>query len=170
VLSTAQMQAHWNYAKDPTGALTTYTRDKVAWAPGANDANGEATLVKHATNQVALGYTAGLTTDGGSGWGLALCKGITNLVPSFNLAGASWVVEGTTVVTQGIVDATGRPLGARVVTPNAVDGFKVIGMTVGAAAILNVVFIARSTSGTPTISVQLSNDTGTARRGAGARR
>jgi hypothetical protein len=161
VLSTGQMQAHWNYGKDPTGALTTYTRDKVAWAPGVNDANGEATLVKHATNQVALGYTAGLTTDGGSGWGLALCKGITNLVPSFNLAGASWVAEGTTVVTQGIVDATGRPLGARVVTPNATDGFKVVGMTVGAAAILNVRFLARSTSGTPTIKVELANASGT---------
>jgi hypothetical protein len=159
-LTQAQMQAHWNYAKDPTGALTTYTRDKVAWVPGALDATGQATLVKHATNQVALGHTAGLTTDGGSGWGLALCKGITNLVPSFNLAGASWVAEGTTAVTQGIVDATGRPNGARVVTPNSTDGFKVIGMTVGVSAILNIQFIARSTSGTPTISVQLSNNTG----------
>lgn len=158
-LTSSQMQSLFTYSKDPTGVLTTYTRSKEAWTPGLFEANGSATLVKLAANQVALGFDLDLEDDGGTGWGLALCKANTNLIPSFDFAGASWVKDGTTTLTQGVIDATGKPRGVTVVSPNTSNGLKVIGLSVGAPATLQVCFYARTPTGTPTLNVELQNAT-----------
>lgn len=157
-LSAGQVNAHWNYAKDPNATALAYTRNVVAWTHNTPNSAGDA-LACMATDQIALGYDTDLTTDGGTGVGLALAStsGGTNLVPSFDFAGASWVKDAAATLTQGLVDATGRARGVTVVSPNNTNGFKLIGATVGATTTVNHVFLARASAGTPTLRLELMN-------------
>ena len=153
-LSSAQVAAQWNYGKDPNETALVYTRDVAAWAPNTPNGAGE-TLVCMATDQIALGYDADLTTDDGTGLGLALVQAETNLIPSWDFAGASWTDDGATVLTQGIVDATGLSRGVTVYSPDITDGFKVSGITVDATVTVKLVMWARADAGTPTIEIEL---------------
>jgi hypothetical protein len=70
-LSGAQVAAHWNYAKDPSALITTYTRTAAAVVPIAPSSAGDQAVVVSA-DQVALTYRSALTSDGGTGYGLAV--------------------------------------------------------------------------------------------------
>lgn len=156
-LSAAQVAAQWNYGKDPNGTALVPTRSVPAWCPGLPDANGE-TLAQLATDQLAVGYTTALTTDGGTGFGLAQVKATANLVTTFDFTvGASWTKDTTATITQGIVDATGKPNGITVTSPDTANGWYHKGITVGAPATVNVVFWARAATGTPTLRLELLN-------------
>lgn len=155
-LTGPQIDAHFTLGADPTGEIVTYSRTVAAWCAGIPDDDGE-TLSCLATDQVAIGYDADLTDDGGTGQGLAVQKATGNLVPSFDFAGASWVKDASTTLTQAIEDATGRLHGVTVVSPDTSNGFKLIGITVGAGAAIQLVFYARALTGTPTLALELMN-------------
>ena len=125
----------------------THSRNVVAWAPGVADADGE-TLVSFATDQLASGRVGGI-------YGVALAKAATNTVPSWNFAGASWVPDGSAVLTQGQVDPTGRPWGVAI-AGNSTNGLRVVGCNFLPGADARVVFWAKVASGTPSIVVDLS--------------
>ncbi|MEO7895903.1 MAG: LamG-like jellyroll fold domain-containing protein [Pseudolysinimonas sp.] len=156
-LDAAQVATHWTYGKDPNGTALAYTRSVAAWCPGAVDVAGE-TLACMATDQIAIGRDADLETDGGTGFGLASVKATTNLAPSFDMSnGTFWTADASSTITQSIVDATGKPNGVTVLSPNVTNGLKLKGITVGATATVNVVFWARAATGTPTIALELQN-------------
>lgn len=165
-LTSGQIAAHWNYAKDPTAALTTYTKSVESWTPGATSTSGvlgnvnDATLVKTAIDQVALGYTTSLITDFGTGWGLAVAKGSTNIVPSSDFTNATvWIPDSTVVLTQGIVDATGKRKGVRVVA-DTTHGLDMRTVTIGAGANMALSFYARCLAGANNVDVLLFNSSG----------
>lgn len=158
-LTAAQVARHWNYAKDPTAALTTYNRSGAGWAPGFSDPVAGVQMVKTAADQVALGYTTNLTTDGGTGWGLAIAKGSTNLIPSTDFTnGAVWVKDAQATLTQGILDATSRLAGVSVLAPDFTNGLSVIGLAMTATATLTVMFVANApVAGDITIALSNAN-------------
>lgn len=153
-LSSAQVLAHWNYALDPTGQLTTYTRTAAAVVPIEPGGEGEQACVMSA-DQVAIAHRTTLELDGGTGYGLAVGRAATNLIPSLDFAGASWVPDGATVLTHAISDITGRARGVRV-AGDATNGLKVIGLAAGAVpASLSLSFWARTVSGSASLDVDL---------------
>lgn len=165
-LSSGQIAAHWNYAKDPTAALTSYTKSLESWIPGALVSDGslgsaagasDQTLVKLATDQVALGYAAALTADGGTGWGLGVSKGSTNIVPSSDFTnGTVWIPDSTVVLTQGIVDATGKRKGVSV-AGNSTHGLDMRTVTIGAGANMALSFFGRCLTGPASVDIILLN-------------
>jgi hypothetical protein len=169
-LTSAQVLALWGYAKDPTGKITTYTRTALAaWSGPADDA-GE-TIVVGSASQVAIPYKAKLATATGAGdltvgmsatgYGLAVGRASTNRIQSFDFTNASfWLPDASTVLTQGVIDPTGRPRGVTI-AGNASNGLTAIGVAVGAFAnAVGLTFWARGTAGTNNLTIELRTSAG----------
>lgn len=159
-LNAGQVAAHWNYAKDPTALITTYTRTNPAIVPMAADSAGATAAILTPT-QVALAYNSVLAGDGGTGYGLAIGKSATNLIPDTNFGGANWIKDASTTLTQGIVGPTGRPRAVQV-SGNATNG--IYGQNIPLAAsptTVPLVFFAMSVSGNTSLTVELRTSTGT---------
>jgi hypothetical protein len=153
-LDASQIAAHWLYAQDPSDELTTYTRTAAAVCPIAPGSAGDQACVLSA-DQVALTYRSTLASDGGTGYGLAVGRAAANLIQSWDFAGASWVKDASTTLTQNTTDITGRAHGVQV-SGDASNGIKTIGITAGAvAALLSHSFWARSISGSTSLDVVL---------------
>jgi hypothetical protein len=154
-LAGGEVAAHWNYAKDPSSLVTTYTRTAKAVVPVKSDSEGELACIMSAS-QVAVTYRPNLTTDGGTGFGLAVGRSSTNLIPTWDYtASASWVKDASTTLTQGISDIQGVPRGVQV-SGDASNGLKIVGLAIGAsAATIGHSFWARSVSGSTSLDVQL---------------
>ncbi len=158
-LSAADIALHCTYAKDPTGLVTTYTRTAAAVVPMAADSAGATACVMSAA-QFALAYSSILTLDSGTGYGLAVGKSTTSIVPSFDFTnGTYWSKDASATLTQSVVDMTGRPRGVTVVG-DASNGLNLQAVTVSATATINLVFWARASTGTPTLNVVLKSSAG----------
>jgi hypothetical protein len=157
LLSDADVLAHFTYGDDPNALLTTYTRDKATWTPVGLNGTDES-LVVFAPDQVAIGYDSDLKTDGGTGLGLALGRSTTNQIPTFAFTDATkWQADAGVVLTQSVIDATGRARGVTVGSATTTAGLKVVGATFNATATARLMFFARASTGTPTLKVQLLN-------------
>jgi hypothetical protein len=159
-LTAGQIASHWNYAKDPTGAITTYTRTNTAIVPMAPDGNGDTACIMTAS-QFAQPYKSTLTLDGGTGYGAAFGTSATNLLLDTNFAGANWVKDASATLTQSIPDPTGRPRGIQV-AGNGSNG--IYGQNIPLAAsptTVPIVFWSKSISGSTTLAVELRTSTGT---------
>lgn len=151
-LTDAEIGAFFAYGEAPAGI--THTRNVVAWADVKPDAAG-ALAASFAVDQLASAYADALV-GGSTGYGAAVAKAVTNLVPSWDFAGASYVADVGAVLTQDVVDPTGRPWGVNVAA-TATAGLKVVGLTFDATATATLVFYARAASGTPSIDIELLN-------------
>lgn len=161
-LTSSQIQSIWNYAQDPSGKLASnYALPGPCWVPGEPDAAG-ATLWLAAADQVPIGYASALTTlvddYTGRGFGLCVTRACTNLAPSFTFTDATkWIPDGSTTLTQGIVDPTGEAAGVTVSCPNTSNGLRQAAIPLTATTTVRVIFYARAPSGTPTIKLELLN-------------
>lgn len=177
-LTSGQVTALWNYGLDPNGLITTYTRSAAAWCTGVPDSAGEILYCAGPT-QIAMPWHTALTVDdfdtthGGflnsetvltpsyiqtyttSGYGLAIGRAVSNRIQGWDFTNASvWVPDASTVLTQGIVDPSGRARGVTI-AGNATNGIKTIGVTVGAVARqVNFSFWARGTPGAGNLTVE----------------
>lgn len=162
--AAANTASHWNYAKDPTGLVTSTTRTQAVLVPGAPDANGDATLSTIASDQFALGYHGELANFAdayvGGSYGLPIARGSTNLIPSWNFSGASWSVDSGVTMTTGVIDPTGRANGANFANVTMTNGVTISGVPLSATVTLNAVFWARATASAPTLKVELYNASG----------
>ena len=181
-LTTTQIASQWNYCKDPTGFITTYTRTAGAIVPIGPDANGNAQACVMSAAQVALAYNSVLTNDNGSafvvtsqgtgwqlaganpytatGYGLAVGKSTTNLIQDALFTGANWAIDGLTVLTQSQTDPTGRARGV-LVAGDASDGISALNVPLAASpANVTLVFWAMQTAGGTSLDIQLQNSSG----------
>ncbi len=115
----AEVESMWTFGADPTGA-TTPVLSSAVWVPqepiGDGFISGTGVMLSRcATDQMPIGYSTGLTSDDGTGLGLAVTRGSTNLIPSNDTSDvAKWAAEATVTVTRGVTDATSLPKGIRV--------------------------------------------------------
>lgn len=164
-LTVAQLYGNsyslWQYGGNPTSYPLTDTRTVAAYVVGTPDASG-GTLPLIAGTQFAFGYDPDLATfadaDVGDSMGLAIHQAATNLIPSWDFAGASWSKDGAVTLTQSIADPTGRLAGVRVAGSNTTNGLRVIGVTLSATATVTVVVWLRSVAAIgPFVDVELLN-------------
>lgn len=178
-LSSGQLAALWTYAEDPTGLITTYTRTGAAWHGVPSDAAGEV-LTCSGPTQIAMPWSTQLTVNDSfnvdsltfgspphlqsykrSGYAIAVGRATSNRIQSWDTTNATfWTADGATVLTQGVVDMTGRARGVTI-AGNATNGLKAIGVTVGAVARnVTLSFWARGPAGVNNLTVQLLTSTG----------
>lgn len=154
-LTQSEIASVWSYGKDPSGKLAAYNRSVPVWCPGYPDDDGD-TLQLMASDQVAIGlvgYLDPVTGEGTSKQGIALSRANTNLIPSFDLFGASWVLMAGAART-AIEDATGRPLGASITGAN---GIKLIGIPVTATTTIRLIVYVKVAASTDTMTFDLYN-------------
>lgn len=161
-LTSAQIASMTSYANDPNAAGATATRSATVIASGPTDTTGE-TAYYLGANQFPHTWSAQLTIDGGSGYGMPV-SGVAcvNLVQSADFTNATyWTTFGSTsTLTQGVVDATGLPRGVNVATTVAGDGLLGAGMPLAATpANTTLTFWARLNSGA-SLDVKLTDSAG----------
>jgi hypothetical protein len=159
-LSSAEIAAHWTYAKDPNNLITTYTRTAAAVAAITPDTLG-AKLCYFSPTQIALPYSPNLIADGGTGLGLAVGRASTNLIQSWDFEDATkWVPDASATLTQDITDNTGLPRGVQV-SGNTTNGITAYLIPAGLAAItLSTSVWLRSISGSLTLDMVLRSSAG----------
>jgi hypothetical protein len=153
LMTGADVAALWTYGADPTGELTAITHDGPAWLEGPPDASG-ATAHAAASDQLPIGRAAALEVGDETGLGLALWSSTTNLVPSWDLAGSSWVLDVGATRTTGVIGPSGAAAAVALVV-TAAAGIRVTPITLGAGAAVTVTMFARGTTGS--IAVELMN-------------
>lgn len=149
-LGANDVDAMWTYAINPTGlgSAVAYSRSRACWVQGSRDSAGEFTLVNYASDQWAR-------CSEGSFGGVALTKGTTNRIPSWDFAGASWVKDAGATLVQGALDPTGKLAGVTV-TADAANGLKVVGLTGTATTTMRLVFWAKA-SVSSGVTIELMN-------------
>ena len=161
ILSEDGIASHWNFAKPPSpvgGAFTlAYTRNRLAWSdigrhgttPPTGLSASDRILCPFSTNQYAP------SNHNAAGQGVAMGKANTNLIPSFDFAGASWVLDAGATKTLSHIDPTGKTSGVEV-SATLAAGFKVIGLTFGATTTTVLVFYAKAGS-SQSVAIDLMN-------------
>lgn len=132
-LSTVEINSLFNIGK--SAVTMTYSKAFVGYADGLPNTGGDSIMMT-ATDQVAYGYNSQLTTDGGTGWGLAMARAYTNVIPSFDFANTSfWNKNGSATLTQGVQDPTGLYRG---VTVTGAPGNGIFAQAVAVTATANI--------------------------------
>lgn len=163
-LTSAQVAAHWNYAKDPNGLVTTYSRASTCVVPGMYDTNG-ATLCTMATDQIAFGYEPHLAdfADSLIGLSMGIATSVapgTNVISSFDFTNpAAWVLDVGAAVVNGLRDPTGGLVGMRL-GATTVNGISHVTNPIGASANQMFVVWMRDHGVGTVVKVELRNSAG----------
>lgn len=152
-LTTVEINSLFNIGK--SAVTMTYAKNFVGYADGLPNSGGDSIMVA-ATDQIAYGYNSQLTTDGGTGWGLAMARAYTNLIPSLDFENTTyWNPNAGVTLAHYVQDPTGLARGVTV-TGTSSNGFFLRNMPLTATSTVTLVFWAKA-SALQNVNVQLLN-------------
>lgn len=154
-LTSTEINAMWKVGK--SNVTMTYAKAFIGYSDGYPGASGD-TLLISATDQVAYGYSSQLASDGGTGWGLAMAKAVSNILPSIDFTNATfWNPHGGVTLTQAQLGPAGLARGV-VITGTSPNGIYIQTMPLGSSPFLTLVFWAKADA-LQTVNVKLLNST-----------
>jgi hypothetical protein len=152
-LTSTEINAFWKLGK--SNVTMTYAKAFIGYSDGLPNTAGDSLMVT-ASDQVAYGYSSELATDGGNGWGLAMAKAASNILPSIDFTNTTfWLPNGGVVLTQSQQGPAGLARGVTV-TGTASNGLFCQTIPMTAATTLTMVVWAKAST-LQTVNVQLLN-------------